>query len=64
MVASAIVAYLLDVFIISLPCFQERTYLTSAATAKIKTMMTSNQTSPMAHIIPGIIPSIIMVRLT
>jgi hypothetical protein len=27
-------------------------------------MMTSNKTSPMAHIIPGIIPSIIMVHLT
>ncbi len=35
----------------------------SAAAARIKTMMASNQTSPMAHIIPGIILSIIMVQL-
>ncbi len=49
-----------------LPLLQERRYLTSAAAARIKTMMTSNQTSPMAHIIPGIIPSIIimMIHLT
>ena len=46
-----------------LPLLQERRYLTSAAAASTKTMMTSNQTNPIAHIIPGIIPSIIMVHL-
>jgi hypothetical protein len=34
--------------------------LINAAAARIKTMMTSNQANPMAHIISGIIPSIIM----
>jgi hypothetical protein len=40
----------------------ERRYLTSAAAARIKTMMTSNQTSPMPHIIPEVIQFIITVH--
>ena len=38
----------------------ERRYLTRAAAARIKTMMTSNQTSPMPHIIPDVMPSIMI----
>ena len=34
-----------------------------AAAARSKTMMTSNQTAPMPHIIPDVMPSIIMVQL-
>jgi hypothetical protein len=46
------------------PSFQERRYLTSAAAARIKTMMTSDQTAPMPYIIPDVMPCIIMVHIT
>src|SRR6266436_2770110 len=46
------------------PLLAERRYLISAAAARIKTTTTSSQTSPMAHIIPGIMLSIIMVHLS
>jgi len=42
---------------------QERRYLMRAAAARSKTMMTSNQTAPMPHIIPEVMPSIIMAQL-
>jgi hypothetical protein len=50
--------------LISATLLQERRYLISAADARIKTMMTSSQTSPMPHIIPDVMPFIIMVHLT
>jgi hypothetical protein len=43
---------------------QVRRYLIGAAAARIKTMIASSQTNPIARIIPGIIPSIIMAHLT
>jgi hypothetical protein len=42
------------------PLFPERRYLTSAAAERIRTTATSSHVSPIANIIPGIIPSIMV----
>jgi len=45
------------------PLLSERRYLTSAAAAKTKTITTSNQKSPMPHIIAEVMQFVIMVHL-